>query len=261
MRHVSVLFVLLAAVAAWAQQPALEVASIRRNTSGGGVTRVGYSGGRYTMTNGAIINVIRSAYPAPGGITGAPSWVMADRYDITAIGPDPNAPLRPLLQALLADRFMLAVHHETQERPVYALVMARPDGRLGPDLRRSALDCDAVAAANRAGRTLEVALPSNGAPPCGMSAGRGTIRSGGTSLSVLVDNVAGPSGRPVIDKTGLTGNYEFTLRYNPQPGTDQQSDQPSIFAALEEQFGLKLQPERAPLEALVLDRIERPTED
>ena len=262
MRHPGVLFVLLAAVAASAQQPAFEVASIRRNTSGDNGTRVGYSGGRYTMTNGAIVNVIRSAYPSQvSEMIGAPSWVSSERYDISAVTEDPNAPLRPMLQTLLADRFKLAAHYETQERPVYSLLLARADGRLGPALRKSTVDCDAVAAANRVGRTLEVAPPANGAPPCGMMAGGGSIRAGGMSLSVLVSNLAGPAGRPVVDKTGLTGNYEFVLSYNPQPGAERPSDQPSVFTALEEQLGLKLQADRAPLEVLVLDRIERPTED
>lgn len=158
--------------------------------------------------------------------------------------------LREMLQTLLAERFKLAVHYETQERPVYALVLARPDGRLGPGLRKSELDCDAIYKAQRAGTPLEVATPKNGAPPCGMSAGGGMVRAGGMSLAVLTGNLAQAAGRVVVDKTGLTGNYEFTLQFDARPpGSTPADDRPLVFTAVQEQLGLELESDRAPCPA------------
>ena len=89
------------------------------------------------------------------------------------------------------------------------------------------------------------------------------VRSGGTSLAVLMGNISGAAGRVVVDKTGLTGNYEFTLRWDARPpgspSTD--DDRPSVFTALQEQLGLTLEPDRASLRVLVIDRVEKPTED
>ena len=167
-----------------------------------------------------------------------------------------------MLQSLLAERFKLAVHYETKERPVFALVIARSDGRPGQGLPRSALDCDAVNAARRAGRKPEGPTPANGAPPCGMSLraeDSQTLLFGGRPMSTLAEWLGQPSGRVVVDKTGLTGNYEFTLRYTSQ--LTPRDDTPSVFTALEEQLGLKLVPDRAPLQVLVVDHVERPTED
>ena len=89
------------------------------------------------------------------------------------------------------------------------------------------------------------------------------VRSGGTSLAVLMGNIGGAAGRVVVDKTGLTGNYEFTLRWDARPpgSPPTDDDRPSVFTALQEQLGLKLEPDRAPLRVLVIDRIEKPTED
>jgi uncharacterized protein (TIGR03435 family) len=197
-------------------------------------------------------------------LIGAPAWVTSDAYDVIAKGegnPTREA-LRLMLQSLLVDRFKLAVHYVTEERPVFALVMARSDGRPGQGLLRSMLDCDAVNAARLAGRTPEGPVPANGAPPCGMSlqAKDGEmLLFGGRPISSLAEWLGQSSGRVVVDKTGLTGNYEFTLRYTSQltPGADALS----VFTAIEEQLGLKLVPDRAPLRAMVVDHIERPTED
>jgi uncharacterized protein (TIGR03435 family) len=217
------------------------------------------------MVNRSIATLIREAYPAQiPELIGAPEWVTSDAYDVTAKGE--GNPTREeiglMLQSLLAERFKLVTHYETRERPVFALVIARSDGRPGEGLLRSTLDCDAVNAARRAGRTPEGPNPANGAPPCGMALHAETTEMllfGGRPLSTLTEWLGPPSGRVVIDKTGLTGNYEFTLRYTSQDTP--RDDALSIFTALEEQLGLKLVPDRAPLQVLVIDHIERPTED
>jgi uncharacterized protein (TIGR03435 family) len=247
-------------------RPTFEVASIKRNLSATTGGRFGAQpGGRWLMVNGSIAILIREAYPAQmPELIGAPAWITSDTYDITAKGegnPTREA-IRLMLQSLLAERFKLAVHYETQERPVFALVIARSNGRPSQGLVRSTLDCDAVNAARRSGRRPEGQIPTNGAPPCGMSLqaeDHEMLLFGGLPIASLAERLGQPSGRVVIDKTGLTGNYEFTLRYRNQltPG----DDTPSVFTALEEQLGLKLVPDRAPLRVLVVDRVERPTED
>jgi uncharacterized protein (TIGR03435 family) len=217
------------------------------------------------MVNQSIATLIREAYPAQiPELLGAPEWVTSETYDVTAKGEGNPArdEIRLMLRSLLSERFKLAVHYQTQERPVFALVIARGDGRLGSGLVRSTIDCDAVDAARRAGRKPEGPLPANGAPPCGMSLqarDSEMLLFGGRPMSTLAEWLRSPSGRVVVDKTGLTGNYEFTLRYTSQ--LSPRDDAPSVFTALEEQLGLKLVSDRAPLQILVVDHIERPTED
>jgi uncharacterized protein (TIGR03435 family) len=212
------------------------------------------------MVNAAVVSLIRSAYPTLE-LVGVPSWVESEPYDVNAKaeGNPTREQITLLLQALLADRFKLAVHEETRERPVFTLVVAHNDGRFGPGLLPSKVDCKAVNLARRAGRRVEGPLPSNDAPPCGWSSNGETLRVGGLPMSRVAGVLGKPDGRVVIDKTGLAGNYEFTLRYTTEPTpTD---DRPSLFTALEEQLGLKLVSNRAPLQVLVVDHIERPTED
>lgn len=225
-------------------------------------------GGRFVLSGMAIAPVIRTAYPAEiSELIGAPDWVSNEVYDLTAqAGREVSKEqMESMLRAMLADRFKLAVHYETQERPVYALVLARADGRLGPDIKKSELDCDAIQAERRAGSKGPFPTTSNGAPPCGMSM-RGeqgmTVLLGARPLSALASSLGSGTGRVVVDRTGLKGNYDVTLRYtdrpspNAPPGTP-----PEIFTAVQEQLGLKLEPDRAPLKILVIDRIERPAEN
>jgi uncharacterized protein (TIGR03435 family) len=218
------------------------------------------------MTNRSVGTLIRAAYPSPvPDLPGAPDWVSSEPYDVDArAGVDvPPEQMTLMLQSLLAERFNLVAHYETRDRPVYALVIARADGRPGAGLVRSTIDCDAVNAARRAGRSYDGPLPANGAPPCGWNGqwatGGPTMRFGGLPLSRLSESVGQPDGRVIVDRTGLTGNFEFTLRYSEQPAPG--DDIPSLFTALQEQLGLKLVADRTPLQVLVIDRIERPTEN
>jgi uncharacterized protein (TIGR03435 family) len=166
-----------------------------------------------------------------------------------------------MLRNLLIDRLKLAAHLEPREQPVYFLVMARPDRRLGPKIEPANRDCAAVAAASQAGvRPPTLAPPANGAPPCGTQIDNGDMAAGGITLDVLARNLGLRAGRPVFDRTGLEGYYDLTLKFS----RDQDAanpDAPSIFTALQEQLGLKLEPGRAPLQTLVIDHIERPNEN
>lgn len=146
---------------------------------------------------------------------------------------------------------------------VYFLVLARPDRRLGPAMRLAPRDCAGAAAAGQAGRPApELAPAGNGAPPCGIRSQGGEFLAGGITMEGLDRNIGGNrAGRIVIDRTGLEGFYELTLRY--EAGRDAAaaaaSDAPTLFTALQEQLGLKLESGRAPVQTLIIDRIERPT--
>jgi uncharacterized protein (TIGR03435 family) len=129
------------------QKPlAFEVASIKPNKSGSTGISIGGSGGRWTMTNVTIAGLILTAYRTPtmlAELPGAPSWVMSERYDIDAratFAPTKEQE-RIMLRELLAERFKFRAHYETQERPIYNLVVARADGRLGPQIRPIDIDC------------------------------------------------------------------------------------------------------------------------
>jgi len=252
-----------------ANGPTFDVVSIKRVTDIRNRRSVGEQpGGKFVLSGMTIAPAIRTAYPADvSDLVGAPAWMDSDTYDLTAqAGRDvPKEQMEAMLRAMLADKFKLLVHYEIQDRPVYALVVARPDGRLGPDIKKSELDCDAIQAARRAGSQEAFPATSNGAPACGMSM-RGdagmTVLLGARPLSTLAGSLGSPTGRVVIDKTGLAGNYDVTLRYVDRQSANASPDSPpELFTALQEQLGLKLEPARAPLKVLVIDRIEPPTEN
>jgi len=237
--------------------------------------------------------VLRQALQKPDyQIVGAPGWIDSERYAITAKIPDgmPLTAVSPMLLNLFKDRFQLATHLEIRERPIFELVVARADGRLGPNLRPTPAACQAViterlaaAKAALAGRGGPLPTPSafpgpNEALPCGfVRIPPGLVDASGRTLAQAVITLSDLVGRPVIDKTGLTGLYDFTLKYAPDgrvagpfapgpPGAPALTpvidpDAPSLPTALQEQLGLKLESTRGPVEVLVIDRIEKPTLD
>ena len=152
--------------------PTFDVVSIKRATDIRTQRSIGdQPGGRFVLSGMAIAPVIRTAYPADiSELINAPDWISNETYDLTAqAGRDvPRQEMEGMLRAMLADRFKLTVHYEMQERPVYALMVARVDGRLGQDIRKSDLDCDAIQAAWRAGSKEPAPPTSNGAPACGI---------------------------------------------------------------------------------------------
>jgi uncharacterized protein (TIGR03435 family) len=266
--------------------PTFEVASIKRNTSGtGNITMQMAPGGRLNFVNMPVRALIVRAYQLqPFQVIGGPAWLANDRFDIIAKAEGDATPPQTnlMLRTLLADRFKLVVHTETRELPVYHLVKARPDGNLGPALKPAAVDC----AAGRGrggppppgapGGAGPVPGPAGAAAGCMMMIGPGRITVGGQPLTAFVNSLATQVGRPVFDKTGLTGSFDFTLSYMaeagrggpvgpPPPGAPPlpppDPDAPSLFTALQEQLGLKLEAERGPVEVIVIDSVEQPTED
>ena len=130
----------------------------------------------------------------------------------------PDGPPRELflmIRSLLEERFKLKTHHETRELPTYELVVARADGKLGPGLHKSDVDCDAVFAARRAGVPPPSPRGPMDPPPCRLMGGPARIISGGTTMEQLATNLALRVERRVIDRTGLSGRFEFNLAFTP----------------------------------------------
>jgi uncharacterized protein (TIGR03435 family) len=256
-----------------------EVASIKRNTLNDRIVVTQSRNGRYTIRGFTLGMLVRQAYQVQDfQVIGGPEWVETERFDIQATEPalDPSAaagPVAPgpgqprpqdlMLRALLEERFALTVHKETRERPVYAIVLARSDGRLGPGLKSTSVDC----------------VTARGLEACGTNVGPGYIRARGVTMAQLATafsrlGVTGASlNRLIVDRSGLEGRYDAELKFTPEivpdlgpgplpnglPPIDPNG--PSIFTAVQEQLGLKLDAQRGPVDVLVIDRVERPTEN
>ena len=210
-------------------------------------------GGDLRITGATLKNLIAVAYDAREfAISGGPGWVNSDRFDIDAraahVSASENSPanaqqMRERIKSLLAERFRLTIHPESKKQNVYALFV----GKRGPKLHEAAAGSDP------------------------MICKRGTSIIGeGVGMQMLVLNLANSLDRPVLDKTGLTGRYDFKLEWTPEaPGaasgaenpTSPQPNGPSLFAALQEQLGLRLEPQKAPAETLVIDHVVRPSEN
>jgi uncharacterized protein (TIGR03435 family) len=258
----SSVLVLLLAAAVSAQT--FDAVSIKRNR-GGGPTSFSNPPGAFTMTGGTTLILILQAYGRfpSSRIEGLPAWVRDEGYDVTAraSGELPFEQRGPSMQALLADRFKLKTHTETRTVEAYALVLARPDRSLGPQARPAVVDCLARAQAERSGSPVAPlpAANANGIVPCTTRWNRGEMRAGSMSMSNLTLSLGGLTGRLVVDRTGLTGSFEMSMSH---ADADVLGDvRPSLFTALQEQLGLKLEPTSAQTEYLIVDRIERPTED
>jgi uncharacterized protein (TIGR03435 family) len=256
-------------------KPQFEVASIKPSSPDARGTSVRPVGNGISIGNMTLKELIVLAYRVqPFQVSGGPAWFDSVHYDITAKSEKaPKLDDIPLmLQALLADRFQLALHHESKELPIYAVVLARKDGKLGPNLTESKPgSCTPI------DPTKPPPPPKPGEPPLpgcgGMMTGLDRLRAVGTPISGL-ESLSRILGRTVIDKTGLTGTYdmkaEWTLDDNQlanitPPGaprsTSPDNAGPSIFTAFQEQLGLKLESQKGPVEVLVIDRAEKPSEN
>ena len=288
----------LGAQAPQSDVPAFEVASIKLNNSGDGRVMMQNQPGRFVATNITVRMLIRNAYQLQDfQISGGPSWLTSDHFDINAKieasqqdeaaagrlpGEGPSR-VQLMIRSLLAERFKLVVHNETKDQSIYALIMARSDGRFGPELKKSETDCAAMIAAAR-GRGPGRGMPPPGPPqpgermPCGIRIGMGNMAVGGATLAQFANSLGMFVGRIVQDKTGLTGAYDIALTWTPDqlpqrpPGTpadqpirvngaDIDPNGPSIFTAVQEQLGLKLDAQRGSVAMLIIDKVERPVEN
>ena len=271
-----------------ASKPAFEVASIKPDKSGSGQVMFRMApGGRFVANNITVKLLIEQAYGLKDSqISGGPSWINSDRYDIEA-KPDESSvdkmqklsqdertkQLEAMMQSLLADRFKLTLRHETKELPIYVLSVAKN----GPKLQQAK------------DTPLPPELPNpegpNGPAPRGprfMMSDRGELTVNDAPVSMLADMLSRQLGRLVVDKTGLKGKFDFTLKWtpdenqtqafmgaagagDPRPPSDAapppSASGPSLFTALQEQLGLKLESQKGPVETLVIDNVEKPSEN
>lgn len=254
-----------------------EVASFRRNIAGGPTVWRPQATGEFTLINIPFQTLITAAYQLqPYQLQAAPAWTRNERYDIVArldpaiagrLQPDGHPPTWALaLRSLLVERARLAFHRETRTLPIYALVMARTGGKPGPNLTPAAADCDALrtqsAAAARAGQPSPYPPSTPTWIPCGLRNTPGRIVSGGFGFAEFLAALSVEVGRQVVDRTGLTGKWDFFVTYTPMSaaGSPADTDAPGLFTALQEQLGLRLESTEGPVNVFVVDRLERPTE-
>src|SRR3984893_3530767 len=212
-----------------AGDPVFDVASVKANKSGDNRIGIGFQpGGRFRATNLPLRELISVAYGTPQPlpafqIVGGPKWIESDRFDIVAKAagdpqPGPNgAPpeMILMLRNLLAQRFQLTVHRETKEVPIYTLVMARGDGKLGPQMHASTTDCAAVMSAMR-GRGGPPAPPVPGERmPCSLRMFPGSLSGGASTIAQLANVLARFVSRTVVDQTALAGPFDFDLHWTP----------------------------------------------
>jgi uncharacterized protein (TIGR03435 family) len=257
-----------------AARPEFEVASIKPNTSGANLVMIRPpAGGRFTATNARLKMLIGLAYKVQNfQISGGPAWMNTEGYDVNAKAADSNIgidQLRPMLQKLLEDRFKLAVHRETREMPVYALMAAKNGPKL-PEAKEGG--CAAFGP-----NVPQPPPPAPGQPPptpCGgFFMGPNRLEGGKVSTAQLVGVLSNVLGRPVIDKTAFTGTFDVKLEFTsdgttfgppggpPADAANADTSRPSIFTALQEQLGLKLESQKGPSEVLVIDHAEKASEN
>ena len=255
-----------------AKPPAFEVASVKPNTSGDGrVLMSPQPGGRLNLVNVPLRLMIRYAYRVQDfQVVGGPDWLSTARFDVVAKaeGGNPSQEeLQLMLRSLLADRFKLVVRPDKREMPTYSLVPARADGKTAAQLRKSDANCGPA--------TAPSAPPAPGQlPSCGSMLGFGNLKARGSTMAALASTLSTFAGRIVVDRTGIAGGYDVDLNWTPdqipRPVGDQpvqvngvtiDPNGPSLFTALQEQLGLKLESAKGPVDVLVVERAEKPAED
>jgi uncharacterized protein (TIGR03435 family) len=255
--------VLAHSVGAWAQLPAgakpeFEVATVKpTDADTGPFGMFTYPGGRLTITQQSLKVIIQEAYGvSPFQVSGGPKWLDEDRYDIVAKPPSsaesskfnpptiktpPTKEMLLMLQALLADRFQLKFHRETKDGPAYALVVAAKGPKLTPTKNPDAF------------RYVGGGVTTNPQLPLYFSAEN-------ASMEMLASRLSDRFGRPVLDQTGLKGDFDFKFDYErdePQPGTP--NNFRTLVSAIQDHLGLRLVQTRAPVEILVIDHAEKPS--
>jgi uncharacterized protein (TIGR03435 family) len=265
------------------EAPTFDAVSVKvAQAPNGRGSRVAFFGGPGTKTpdrinveNYGMAALISRAYGVEYYQVTGPDWLTAfgsEKYNIVASIPSgtKEAQFRVMMQNLLAERFHLQLHRETKELPIYTLSVAKN----GPKLKKAVPDPppDANADAARSAGGGKMKMDSEGYPVLGPGMSMAIMNDHARMankghMQVLVSLLTGQTGRPVVDATGLTEEYEFALYWIPQPpGADPSMAEdpkgPDLFAALQQQMGLKLEPKKGPVEMLVIDHADRvPTEN
>jgi uncharacterized protein (TIGR03435 family) len=233
--------------------PRFEVASVKPNLSGEGASQSGnLPDGGYRGINVTLRRLVLDAYEFQANqIVGEPPWWSSARFDVIARAEAKDDQMGARLRALLVDRFQLTTHVEQRPRPVYALRLAHGDGRLGPALKPSLVDCSFGVAGQ----------PKSGCGVRGSYGGwGGTLAGTGKTLAQIAEALGDHGAdRPVIDRTGVPGSYDFELKWATNPKPD--SDEVTLVTALREQLGLTLDADTASVDVLVIDHVEQPEPD
>jgi len=264
------------------QQPApareFDVVSIKPSPPGASNRLPRINPGRveiYNTTLRRLIGMTHSRFAFdPRQVVGGPSWIDSERFDLIATMNLPPqfdssgvpAGLVAMLRTLVEERFQVKTHNERREGDVYALTFARSDRKTGADLR-SVPDMCAAAMKEQSGATP--APPRKGPPQCSFGGPPGKLIGTGVTMAMIANVLSDHVGRLVVDRTGLAGSFDFELNFDPAsaakappgapPGPLPVDDtKPSIFTALQEQLGLKLESTRGPIDVLVVDQAERP---
>ena len=264
-----------------------EVVSIKRFDPSSGPMRGNTTPSQYTF-NGLPLRLIvgQGLVATLDRIFGWPDWIDTERYAISAKIPDgpprPPSAIFVMIENLLKDRFTLVTHKETRELPVYYLVAARGDRRLGPALKETSPKCLATIKEGLVRRGVPASTAEGDAGCMSVNLDIGGVNMNGTTMTLLANFLTQSVGRPVIDRTGLTSSYDLTLKWTPDTGTGSPApfglptgvlpsssaalppadpNAPNLFTAVQEQLGLKLEAGRGPVEVVVIDHIEKPTLD
>lgn len=265
------LFVASWAVESWGQERAsgtatFEVASISENRSGEQDGLVRFENGRLTVTNLPVRWIVRWAYGLREyQIRGLPNWTET-RYEIQATYSPPSAghqAVRAMAQRLLAERFAMRARREQREMRVYHLVTADDTGRLGTKMKRSDVDCERLAAQP----PVPLAPGQRQGPSCTAWVNYGMVHGFSRTMPQLASALDDLVGAPVVDRTGLTGYWDFDMQWSVPTPNDSQAELRTppvesiagLFSALQDQLGLKLTVTRGPVDALAIDSISRPT--
>jgi len=242
--------------AATTSLPVYDIVSIKPNKTGSGSVSVDSGDGNYTASNVSLKMLIIEAYSLKESqVFDLPKWGDSARFDIKAKVLEPD---KKVIEALtpqqysamelpILDRFHLTFHRELRTLPVYELVLVKTGAKFKQTTAAEMDSPDGV----------------NGVHSGGISIHNRDLVATGISMSRFADSLSYQVKRIVVDKTGLAGNYNLTLSWAPDDGTPQAADStlPSIFTALQEQLGLKLEPSKAPVEAFIVDHAEIPSED
>lgn len=257
--------------------PAFAVASIKPRT-GEPVPQVASSPDSYTHADATLVDLIAFAHDVQDfQVLGGPEWMRTARYEVSAKADSvpTSIAMRQMVRRLLAERFGLRTHDETREMPVYRLVLARPDGRLGERMKPSSIDCPALIEARAAGTATDAG------PQClwriGFTAGSALMTLDGAPLPRLARLLQPMLGRIVLERTGRTGTFDLQLEFAPEqtalelrlapraPATPENGqptrDGLSLFTALQEQLGLRLDAGRDQVPVIVVDEARSPTPD
>jgi bla regulator protein blaR1 len=278
-RHTLLAIVVIAAIAipllsqaGGGGKPSFEVASIKPNNSGDNRVMFRFNGGRYTIVGATVKMLIQQAYRVREfQLSGGPGWIGSDRFDIEA-KPENIADMNPermplLLQSLLEERFQLKTHKDTKELPIYELFIGKDGTKLKnvPEPPRPAPGSPGAPPPG----------PGGPMPPGAFRIGRGEMMGGAIPFDNFLQSLSSMLGRTVVNKTGLSGFFDIQLHWAPDPGETgpfgpvpfvqppppADPAGPSIFTALQEQLGLRLESSKGPVDVLVIDSIEKPSEN